>query len=135
MIWFDPFVTLLPKYERRYYLRSLLHLKEYSKQVILTEIIFVDLHIFFVGYPKANQAHLPQKAPSVFDSSLLSPQSLRKLHIIPLSIHFPLLHWNFRFFSHVPGFPRGDANELNRRHSNKSRLQGMATSVLMIFDI
>ena len=116
-------------------LRRLLHLKEYSKQVILNEIIFVALHIILLGYPKANQAPLPQKGPSFFDSSLLSPQSLRKSHILYPKIHFPLLHGNIPTFSHVPGFPKIDKYKLNRSNSNKTWLQGMVTYVLIIFDI
>ena len=103
--------------------------------VILNENIFVGLHVMLIGYPKVNQAHLPQKGPSVFDSSLLSPQSLRELHTKPWKIHFPLLHWNLPYFSHVPGFPKIDKYKLNRSNSNKAWLQGMVTSVLIIFDV
>ena len=65
------------------------------------------------------KAHLPQKAPSFIDSSLLSPHSLWELHISDLSIHFPLLHWNRPIFSHVPGFPEIERHKLIIPNSTK----------------
>ena len=67
-----------------------------------------------------NQAHIPQKAPCVFDSSLLSSQSSIPLHIPNLSIHLPLSHWNNPIFSHVPGFPKIKIDDLNWPGSSKT---------------
>ena len=73
----------------------------------------------FKRWSLKGKVHLPQKAPSFIDSSLLSPQSFRELHTSHFQIHFPLLHWNRPVFSHVPGFPEIETHKLLIPNSSK----------------
>ena len=118
MIWGHYFVTTAPA--TRYCFKLQIIFKTLSYENYLKEIKRVWPHIRFFLLPllinpcflqhdlktsnyrdwifvlkaQKNQAHIPQKAPSNFDSSLLSPQWSIPLQIVNLWIYLPLLHWN-----------------------------------------